>query len=94
MPKKPKIPVTYVTTRPAAPGHPQPVSVRAERSQGSAQLCWLHILGPDGERVIFLDHATAMALWTQLGPIVRDQRTEQAILEAFVESDRARGLPV
>lgn len=91
--RKPKLPTIYDTTRPAKPGHPQPVTVTAERAGGSAQLCWLRISGGEtGDHVIFLDHATALGLWTKLGPIVRDQRTELAIIEAFIENDRARGL--
>lgn len=90
---KKKRPVIYQCTRPAKPGHPQPVTVRAERSAGSSQLCWLSITGGEGDSdaVIFLDHATALGLWSQLGPIVRDQRTAQAVLEAMAEDDLARG---
>jgi hypothetical protein len=90
MPKT-KIPVTYRSTRPAKRGHPQPVTVSAERAGGSAQLCWLRIRDALAETVIYLDHATAHALWAQLGPIVRDQRAELAVLEAMAEDDLARG---
>jgi hypothetical protein len=87
----PKIPVTYQSTLAARRGHPQPVAIRAERAAASAQSAWLRIRAPLAETIIFLDHAAALGLWTQLGPIVRDQRTELAVLEALAEDERAGG---
>jgi hypothetical protein len=87
-----KIPVTYETTRPIhRRGQRPPVGLAVHRSKGSAQSCWLTVSGRLAEQVIFLDHATALQLWTELGPIVRDQRTERAVLEALVADDRAAG---
>lgn len=85
---------TYHSTRPPPRrGHPRQTLVSAHRAEASAQVCWLRVVHPSPDRVqvIYLDHATALALWTELGPIIRDQRTELAVLEALAEDDRARG---
>ncbi len=86
MPRKKK-PVTYVSTAP-----PAGVVVTAERAEGSAQLAWLRIVGQHEDQVIYLGTEATHALWAQLGPIVRDQRTELAVLEALAEEAWVRSM--
>jgi hypothetical protein len=79
--KKRKVAETHRSTQGPGPV----VTVSAERDADTAQLVWLVIKGADLHERVFLKHEAALALWTALGPFIRDARTEMAVRDAVAE---------